>query len=839
MQRRLFGESIPILAVVCLLMVMSSLTQAADFNARHRFSIPAQPLSAALLTFSAQSGIQIMTASADLRDLTSSAISGEKTTKDALGELLVNTGMRFQVISSNAVAIEPINPRDPKQSGASVGEGQADVRVAQARIDANPTSDSNQTGERSAAGGASSSVSPESANPRLEEIIVTAQKRQERLQDVPISISVLSGKDLDASPFQGATDALNLIPSVVATPEAGLGGTTLLNVRGIGAAGANFSGASPVAYYLDSVAFGFVKSAFVPDPNVYDLQQIEVLRGPQGTLYGANAENGVIRVITNDANLTDFQLKGRVLVSTTEYGGNNYGGDMAINVPIVDGKLAVRGVVDFQDFSGWINNAVADHVNDAELRNYRVKVNAQPTDDLSMVLSSWRSRDSYGAPDWATAERQTLAVIPEPINVESEIDAIKVNYRSPYFIVSSTTSYYHYSNASFLDLGIYGFLSGTPSPTKFINNTVSEEMILSSLPESAWRWTAGAMYRDSTDKQLQSVPNIITLDYGYGSKSYAAFGEIGRRFHEDQFQWTLGLRNFHDDVSEDQLVPTAPGGAVPSVKGVSFNPTTPRAVLTWYPSRDVTVYSSFSEGFRSGFPQDPGVLQVLPGFPAVKPDKLYNYEIGAKTNLWDNRLSFDAALYYIDWRDVQQSVGVPLTTGLYEAALVNGPSASGLGIDWSMTVRPSDALQLSIYFTWNDVTMDGNVMSNGAILFAKGDRLAYSPQFTGGASTAYMFPFGSTGYKGEFSAAANYHSNEGASAFIAATSTYQTAYSNSEVMARTAFSLISPHRWTANLFVENLTNWNGLPLPLAPGSAPDNSPRVRPRTIGVQVDYKL
>src|SRR5882672_1070781 len=94
MQRHRLGRSILTLAVICLLTVMmSSLTKAADINARHSFSIPAQPLSAALLTFSAQSGIQVMTASADLRDLTSSAISGEKITKDALGELLVNTGM--------------------------------------------------------------------------------------------------------------------------------------------------------------------------------------------------------------------------------------------------------------------------------------------------------------------------------------------------------------------------------------------------------------------------------------------------------------------------------------------------------------------------------------------------------------------------------------------------------------------------------------------------------------------------------------------------------------------------------------------------------------------------
>lgn len=839
---------VTIRAILLVLASTLSVAAYARADAPKHVDIPAGDLSQALLRLSKQFGADLVYRPEQVYGLKTHGAHGELTTEQAVTQLLQGTPLELRTDSGGAMLIAPPVVGD-KQSANAAGasnvtdggsdepqEGKksssGDFRMAQMDQGAHSTNGS--------VNGSVNQASPlKSDRENLSEIIVTAQKREERIQDVPISISVLSGRDLDSSTFQGATEALNLIPSVVATSDVGLGGTTLLNVRGIGASAANFGGASPVAYYLDSVAFGFVKSAFVPDPNVYDLQQIEVLRGPQGTLYGANAENGVIRVITNDANLNDFELKGRVLDSTTQYGGNNYGGDVAVNVPIVDGKLAVRGVVDFQDYSGWINNAVADHVNDAELRNYRVKVNAQPTDDLSIVLSSWRSRDNYGAPDWATSERQTLATIPESIDVESEIDALKIGYRSPYFTVSSTTSYFHYSNASTLDLGIYGILSGTPSPTKFINNTISEELILNSTPESAWLWTVGAMYRDSTDEQLQSIPNIIALDYAYGSKSYAAFGEIGRRFFGDQLQWTLGVRNFHDDVSEAQLVPSAPGGTVPYVKGVSFNPTTPRAVLTWYPSRNVTVYGSFSEGFRSGFPQDPGVLQLLPGFPAVKPDKLYNYEIGAKTNLWDNRLSFDAALYYIDWRDVQQSVGVPLITGVYEAALVNGPSASGLGIDWSMTARPMDALQITLGFGWNDVTMDGDVMSNGAILFAKGDRLAYSPEFTGGASAAYTVPFGDTGYKSQLSLSGNYHSREDASAFVETLNAYQTAYSNSEVIARAALSVISPNRWTATLFVDNLANWNGLPLPLAPGSAPDNSPRVRPRTMGVQVDFKL
>src|SRR5687767_1647963 len=156
-------------------------------------------------------------------------------------------------------------------------------------------------------GGIGATLAAENKDVRpLEEIIVTAQKREERLQDVPISISVLSGAELDQLTSDGVLEALERVPGVVATaPMAGSGAQ--LTVRGVSAGGATFNGSSPIAYYLDSVPFGLVKTAIVPDSNIYDLNRVEVLRGPQGTLYGASAQNGVVRVLTNDANPNEFE----------------------------------------------------------------------------------------------------------------------------------------------------------------------------------------------------------------------------------------------------------------------------------------------------------------------------------------------------------------------------------------------------------------------------------------------------------------------------------------------------------------------------------------------------
>ena len=213
----------------------------------------------------------------------------------------------------------------------------------------------------------------------LQEIVVTAQKREERLQDVPIAITVLQGKLLDESSAVSLFDALGNVPGVAITgaQNAALqGGGAQLTIRGVTAGAPSLAGTSPIAYYLDGVPFGLVKSAVVPDLAPYDLNRVEVLRGPQGTLYGASAEDGVVRVITNNPDLENFDIKTRLSDGTTQHGGNNYQGDLAVNVPIIEDMLAARAVVGQENLSGWINSPVRNHVNDERLTTARLKVDA-------------------------------------------------------------------------------------------------------------------------------------------------------------------------------------------------------------------------------------------------------------------------------------------------------------------------------------------------------------------------------------------------------------------------------------------------------------------------------
>jgi len=700
--------------------------------------------------------------------------------------------------------------------------------------------------------GGDQSAQGQPSSDQLQEIVVTAQKREERLQDVPISVSVLSGPTLDASTSQGLFDELNRVPGVYIPPPGGYSGLglTQIAIRGVASSGVQWSGSSPVAYYLDTVPFGFVRSAFIPDSSAFDLARVEVLRGPQGTLYGANAEDGVVRVIPNEADPNGFDLKARLLGSSTDGGGVNGGGDLAVNVPLIAGQLAIRGVVGYEDWSGWIDRPSDNDANDAQLRNYRLKLAYQPIDGLVIDLSYWGSRDHYGSQPTSFPDRTApYGVAPQPIDNDFDTYAAKVSYQFTHFSLSSMTSYLDFTGYNAWD-GTYLFgaaaFGGPPVLANWMDSHVfSEELLLNSTDTAPWHWTAGAFYRNARDDNAQGLgvgaaptspdpSEIAYVDFKDSSRSYAAFGEVGRRILGDKLEWTLGLRQFHDDVASTSLDPLAPS-YVPE----SFNATTPRAVLSWYPSTNITAYSSFSEGFRSGIPQYYTITAVLPGIQPARPDKLYNYEIGAKGDFLDHRLALDVTGYYVKWKDVQQTIGVPYQGGFLNAVL-NGPSASGPGIDFAITVRPLDHVQVGATLSWNGLTMDGPVEQSGLTLFNRGDRLNNSSDLTGSFFGSYSLSLG--GASGEFSLSANYLSKQATYGISGANLAYVN-YGDNVFFMQAAFTVTFSRGWAVKLYGDNLTNEYGSVVGPSVGFDPTSEDqgitRPRPRTVGFEIDYRF
>lgn len=856
MAKRAFTSSLTVHVCAVILVATASIAEA---QARSKFDLPPQPLADSLRAVGSQANINVLFDPPLVADHQAPALKGEYTSSQAFTLLLVGTHITHEFMNDHTVVLAPAiatsvgessgtadrrAPRSGKEEssenvsfssladsarsehGAAQSEGQGfwqRFRLAQA-----------QSAASSSSSGLPRNDSTSTAT--LEEIVVTAQKRAENLQDVPISISVLSGTDLDKSTVEGISEALNQVPGI-ATTSFFLGGGTQIAVRGVASGTGLFSGSSPVAYYLDSIPFGLVKSAIAPDSAAYDLSRVEVLRGPQGTLYGANALNGVVRVLTADADLNQFELKARTSGSDTKDGGASYRVDSALNVPIVEGKLGARAVVGYQNLGGWIDKPNKKDANDAELRNMRLKVNAQPTDQLAVGLTAWLSRADYGAPPYSPDGERNLSQFDELQAIDYDAYGLKATYDFDAFSVSSMTGYLDYESSAAVDLR-----SAAPPPlpnfTRLASKVLSQEITLNSHDDGAWRWSAGAFYRDGEDRLQQVVPNgILGVDYFDGSESYAAFGEVRQRFLGNRFEWTMGLRYFHDDVvyKQNALDTGQPAGTPLRHAEASFHSISPRAVLTWFPSSNLTAYVSYSEGFRSGSPQNQATLRVAPTFPPTEPDELRNYEIGSKAELWDGRVALEAAVYYIDWQDIQERVSIPfgpITVG----GLINAASASGIGTDLGVTAQLMERLQVGLSFSWNDLTLDDTVISAGGVLFREGDRRSFSPEYTAAASLDYAFSFAQSGLEARFSASGNYTSEQDQRLLAAGAAQAVIFRGDPMLIARTSFS-VGGERWEATAFVDNVNNEQGKPI-RQPGN-PNWDICVRPRTVGLQLDYRF
>jgi outer membrane receptor protein involved in Fe transport len=677
----------------------------------------------------------------------------------------------------------------------------------------------------------------------LEEITVSAQRRDENVKDVPIAISVLGGNTLDHSSFTSLNDALRTVPGIAMFENGQLVASTIA-IRGVASNPSPLDGASIVGYYWDELSFGLIRSPLTPDLNAYDLERVEVLRGPQGTLYGANSLNGVIRVLTHDADLDEVEFKARTTLSSTQDGGESYRADAALNVPLVPGKLAVRAVVGYADNDGWVDQPQSGRkdVNDEIAKVLRLKVNARPVENFGVELTAWLSRDDRGGSSRSTVPGSSATTGPEPIGNRSDAYGLTLTYDFDAFSVLSATNSIDYSSYSVINVPIApgNFLITRPRA-----KLTSQELRFSSTGEGPWKWSAGAIYRDEKDGFFQILSVFSTTspnDINYKSESFAFFGELTRRFLDNKLELTGGLRYFEDDQSEQELSVWIPSDliALPlQSRRVKSQATTPRVVLSFRPNESSNYYASYAQGFRSGLTPSQTSLRGSKGLgPNTKPDKLSNYEIGLKRAAFDGRVSYELAAYYIDWKDTVQEVvnqlPPPNETVLYASA-VNSEGISGPGVDAAASVRVTDRLDLTATVSWNDLAFDKDVRSTTGLLYLKGDRPPNSSETTAGATIDYALPLWGE-YSGQFSAGVNYTSK----LLKLAATTGDSIAGDNLLTARSSFTLKAPAGWSAMLFVNNLTNEDGrTQASLADLRNSLGVDRLRPRTYGVQVDYNF
>jgi iron complex outermembrane recepter protein len=595
---------------------------------------------------------------------------------------------------------------------------------------------------------------PQAADPAASaaetgDIVVIARKRTERLIDVPIAITAISGDDVaklqatDLSGIQGAIPNVNLVQ--------GRGSTSNANIfiRGVGQPDALQTFDPAVGVYVDGVYISRIQGALF---NLYDIDHIEVLRGPQGTLYGKNTIGGAVNIVSRKPDLETLHASGSFTYGSYDQKlGNAY-----VSAPLVTDKLALSlaGVYDKRD--GTVTDPLTGRkYNDRNSQAVRGILRAKPTDRLELILSGdyerQRTRPTLGYPtapliqtDFLTGAHVIVPAYPYgPYDYKASTGlapdqgqrldhwgvSLTANYElSDMFSLTSITAYRHLVPDYYLDFDATQ-VQVADAFVGFRQHQISQELQLK-LDTRKLKGVFGLYYLDERVRSHQEsydnglftaggFPLTFTrlIDDDQRTRSYAAFGQLTYEF-TDKLSFTGGVRYTYEKKRYDRFTTTLsnlallnnvsfafPGGLPAPYTdddSVNFHAWTPTATLSYKPTRDTLLYASASRGFKSGgfngrVNSIADVTQIVNGVPTIvpyfKPETVWTYEVGAKAEFLDGRVRLSADAFYSDYKDFQARVGGgaigPLANGSFP--VLNAGKLRITGFEIELAVKPVDA----------------------------------------------------------------------------------------------------------------------------------------------------
>ena len=697
----------------------------------------------------------------------------------------------------------------------------------------------------------------------LETIVVTAQKREEPLKDIPMSVTALGGDRLDDLQARDFSDYAALVPGLslnTAQP-----GQTRLTLRGQNAGGVG----STVAVYLDESPFGSSTALLngainTGDFDTYDMQRIEVLRGPQGTLYGANSEGGLLKFVTNAPELGKFSVGGELGWESVDHGGSDGIVHALVNVPLGD-KVALRVSGFYQGVPGYVDNPAsgAKNLNDGDKYGGRASLLFAPSGDVSVRLTAATQTSKYDGTNLVDVDPVTLQptfgdltqerVVAEPSEFKYQNYALDFDWNLGAFRLVSITSYGKLDTNAVTDATpVYGFFGGllfggTPGAPLVGENDLTkftQEIRLTSQPSDHLDWQVGGYYTHEDASLVQNlnataVPggaylgNIIFVDLESTYKEVAAFGDV--TFHiGPQFDVQLGGRWSKNDQVADQTTGFNPGFGIP----VSVDHGTSSGNVWTYslaPSLHVTpntmAYARLATGYRPGGPN-----ALPPNAPPSVPrqynsDTTTNVELGIRSTQLDGSLSLDVAFFHVDWKDIQL-----LTQVLNFGINANGGGAHSQGVEWTFGYIPVHGLTLQ----WTGAYTDATLTTAAPALNANvGDPLPYAPQWTTNLDGQYQWA-AFADYQGFFGANLSYV--DGRSSDFSSSATTPAGQKNLPSYDTWGLRLgFENARYRLSLYGKNLSDARGITnFIAASANAPYSSVTViQPRTWGLSLSAKF
>jgi iron complex outermembrane recepter protein len=662
-----------------------------------------------------------------------------------------------------------------------------------------------------------------------EEIVVTATRRDTTSQNTPLTISALSADTLANRGIRSVDDIAFAVPGLSFVSDND--GTESLSVRGIVALGST----ATTSLYLDETPISQLRGGTGKfSPRYFDIERVEVLRGPQGTLYGASSMGGAVRIITKKPNLSRFEGAIRVEGSTTKLGKENGVIDGAINVPIISDRLALRITGFYEKNSGWVknfrpsfsanptdyvdlgadgipNNDITDpaapgydplnrnddiagvayaglasnngtRVGGEVIYGGRAALRAEPSDAIALTASyAWQKRENTGSnsadrsislglsgTDFRQArsfsEFRTLRSQLANFTAEADLGFAKLTSSTSYEWNKERVSI----DANALLLGnVVNASGGIPQDatgrigvgiTSSIQpkNALTQEVRIVSSGDSPLNWIIGGFYNKTKVRQVQNLPTFglsaalvgTPLEGAAPNDSFGAsdlfeprreisvFGELGYKF-SDALSATVGIRRY-DVKSGSSLSITglASGGAAPlPLRFVSDKGFTYKALLNYKPADDILFFAGYTTGYRPGGVNPPRLL-ATDTFPfGFTSDKLAQYEFGWKTRFLDRKLTFNGALFYIDWKDIPTEAVAP--SGI--SFTFNGPKARTYGGELELIARPTKGMDFTLGATVLNAKYNADFPAQGIL---KGVSLPNVPEYTVNAAFNYEWGIG-------------------------------------------------------------------------------------------------
>lgn len=695
--------------------------------------ISAQPLPEALGAYARQTGLQLIYVSEIARGRTSNGVPAGLTAEAALTRLLEGTGLRFEFLNARGVRIlaAAAAPRRPPVGAHAPRHGHDAA--------APPTT--------------------------LEEVLVTATAREEAASRVPISMSVWTQASMESSGVKGLADLATLTPGVFSYFLTGQGSWSKgLFIRGVGGTVST----AMVGLYLDDTPFHSRSAALDVFGNIlpvtFDLERIEILLGPQGTLGGESTMGGAIRFITNQPSLTDWSGLARSEVTTTAKGGMSYEAGVAGGGPIVPDEMGFRvsawsrwdaGYVDRVDpFNGVTVDAAANRTRTNSLRaalTFAPAAGVRVTPSLTYLSASTHDTPIFYLylSDPSAGVLRNGRLLRQPIEDTFYLGSVKITAELKGADLSAVTAYTRRSGFTVADttsgFGPWGNPLGPAYPVSYANavpttlgllqTTLSQEVRLASSDREALvSWLVGTRFaRTTEDGTTTTVAVDPSNQFADGeTRDFASvtqqdgFAQLNLRM-STPLTASLGARVALNRYRTVQYTtgPANLGVPSPYVGRATEKPVTPRLGLSYAPDGFGVVYLTVAKGYRLGGVNVPSAPTSCAFPPTYAPDTIWSYELGAKEQLFGGRAQLDGSVFHLVLRDIQNTVHFSCGQS---ALTVNAGTAASNGFDLSVRAAVTDRVRLGAALEYADARYTATTRFADGYIVRDGDVLARAPR---------------------------------------------------------------------------------------------------------------